>query len=277
MIFWRGHCRLSTRCRWPSLKFCRPTSQCRFPRSQRRPRLQLRPRRSSLCPRQAMKRKRARWLAPANQRRGNSLSSNRPSNRRRHNRRRHSNQQRRSNSRRLNGHRANLRAILSEKQLQEVMVDFWFNHFNVFAQKDVDRWLLTSYERDVVRPHALGKFKDLLTAVAQSPAMLYYLDNFMSQVEQPAPPQKFDADGNPIPQPRRPGLNENYARELMELHTLGVDGGYTQKDVIEVARCFTGWTIGPRGNMGFAFRPRIHDRGEKTVLGNRIVPGGGIE
>src|SRR5262249_26549913 len=170
-----------------------------------------------------------------------------------------------------------LRAVFSEKQLQEVMVDFWFNHFNVFAQKDVDRWLLISYERDVIRPHALGKFKDLLTAVAQSPAMLYYLDNFLSQMEQPAPPQKFDADGNPIPQPRRPGLNENYAREIMELHTLGVDGGYTQKDVIEVARCLTGWTIGPGGNMSFAFRPRIHDRGEKIVLGTRIAPGGGIE
>jgi uncharacterized protein (DUF1800 family) len=170
-----------------------------------------------------------------------------------------------------------LRAIFSEKQLQEVMVDFWFNHFNVFGQKDVERWLLTPYERDVIRPHALGRFKDLLTAVAQSPAMLFYLDNFMSQMEQPAPPQKFDADGNPLPQPRRPGLNENYAREIMELHTLGVDGGYTQKDVIEVARCLTGWSIGPRGNMGFAFRPRIHDRGEKIVLGTRIAPGGGIE
>lgn len=170
-----------------------------------------------------------------------------------------------------------LRAIFSERQLQEVMVDFWFNHFNVFGQKDAARWLLTSYERDVIRPHALGRFKDLLAAVAQSPAMLYYLDNFMSQMEQPAPPPKFDADGNPLPQPRRPGLNENYARELMELHTLGVDGGYTQKDVIEVARCFTGWTIGPRGNMAFTFRPRIHDRGEKIVLGTRIAPGGGIE
>jgi uncharacterized protein (DUF1800 family) len=170
-----------------------------------------------------------------------------------------------------------LRAVFSEKQLQEVMVDFWFNHFNVFGQKDVDRWLLTSYERDVIRPHALGRFKDLLTAVAQSPAMLFYLDNFLSQMEQPAPPPKFDADGNPLPQPRRPGLNENYARELMELHTLGVDGGYTQKDVIEVARCFTGWTIGPPGNRAFTFRPRIHDRGEKTVLGTRIAPGGGIE
>src|SRR5262249_5516907 len=150
-----------------------------------------------------------------------------------------------------------LRAIFSEKQLQEVMVDFWFNHFNVFGQKDADRWLLTSYERDVIRPHALGRFKDLLTAVAQSPAMLFYLDNFLSQRAQPAAPPKFDADGNPLPQPRRPGLNENYARELMELHTLGVDGGYTQKDVIEIARCFTGWTIGPPGNRAFTFRPRI--------------------
>ena len=170
-----------------------------------------------------------------------------------------------------------LRAIYSEKQLQEVMVDFWFNHFNIFGQKDADRWLLTPYERDAIRPRALGKFKELLVATAQSPAMLFYLDNFMSQVEPPAPPQRFDADGNPIPAPRRPGLNENYARELMELHTLGVDGGYTQEDVIALARCFTGWTIGPRGNMSFAFRPRAHDKGEKVLLGARIAPGGGIE
>ncbi len=170
-----------------------------------------------------------------------------------------------------------LRAIFSEKQLQEVMVDFWFNHFNVFAGKDNARLLLTSYERDVIRPHALGKFKDLLVATAQSPAMLYYLDNFMSQVEMPAPPPKMDADGNPIPAPRRPGLNENYGRELMELHTLGVDGGYTQKDVQEMARCFTGWTLTQQPNWGFVFRPRIHDKGEKVVLGKRIAPGGGIE
>jgi uncharacterized protein (DUF1800 family) len=170
-----------------------------------------------------------------------------------------------------------LRAVFSDKQLQEVMVDFWLNHFNVFSQKDADRWLLTSYERDVIRARALGKFKDLLTAVAQSPAMMVYLDNFMSQVEPPPPPQKFDANGNPLPPPRRPGLNENYARELMELHTLGVDGGYTQKDVIEVARALTGWTIGPRGNMAFTFRPRAHDRGEKIILGKRIAAGGGIE
>jgi uncharacterized protein (DUF1800 family) len=170
-----------------------------------------------------------------------------------------------------------LRAVFSERQLQEVMVDFWFNHFNIFGQKDADRWLLTSYERDVIRPRALGNFKDLLTAVAQSPAMLVYLDNFMSQAEPPAPPQKFDADGNPLPPPRRPGLNENYARELLELHTMGVDGGYTQDDVVAVARAFTGWTIGPRGNMAFTFRPRAHDRGEKILLGKRIVAGGGIE
>ncbi len=170
-----------------------------------------------------------------------------------------------------------LRAAFSEKQLQEVMVDFWFNHFNVFAGKDNARLLLTSYERDVIRPHALGKFKDLLVGTAQSPAMLYYLDNFLSQMEMPAPPPKLDADGNPIPAPRRPGLNENYGRELMELHTLGVDGGYSQKDVQEVARCFTGWTLTQQPNWGFVFRPRIHDRGEKIVLGKRIAPGGGIE
>ncbi|MGH9843948.1 MAG: DUF1800 domain-containing protein [Blastocatellia bacterium] len=170
-----------------------------------------------------------------------------------------------------------LRAVFSEKQLQEVMVDFWYNHFNVWANKDAARWMVTSYERDVIRPHAMGKFKELLLATAQSPAMLYYLDNFLSQVELPLPPPKYDADGNPIPPPRRPGLNENYARELMELHTLGVDGGYTQKDVTEVARCFTGWTVVPQPNTSFIFRPRTHDRGEKVVLGTRIPAGGGIE
>jgi uncharacterized protein (DUF1800 family) len=171
-----------------------------------------------------------------------------------------------------------LRAVFSEKQLQEVMVDFWFNHFNVFGGKDSVRWMVSSYERDVIRPHALGKFKEMLVAVAQSPAMLYYLDNFLSQVEPPVKkdPAKKDEDSNPIPA-RRPGLNENYARELMELHTLGVDGGYTQQDVIEVARCFTGWSITPQPNSTFVFRPRIHDRGEKLVLNKRIPAGGGIE
>jgi uncharacterized protein (DUF1800 family) len=168
-----------------------------------------------------------------------------------------------------------LRAVYSERQLQEVMVDFWFNHFNVFAGKDNVRWMLTPYERDVLRPYALGKFKELLTATAQSPAMLYYLDNFQSQVEPPAPPPR--KEGDTTPPPRRPGLNENYGRELLELHTLGVDGGYTQQDVIAVARSFTGWTVTPAPNIGFVFRPRMHDKGEKIVLGTRLAPGGGIE
>ncbi len=174
-----------------------------------------------------------------------------------------------------------LRAVFSDKQLLEVMTDFWFNHFNVFAGKDVDRYLLPTFERDVIRPHALGKFKDLLLATAQSPAMLYYLDNFLSQAPAPAPkstPAPNSATPSPQPTPaRRPGLNENYGRELMELHTLGVDGGYSQQDVIDVARCFTGWTLAQQPDMLFVFRPRIHDRGEKTVLGVRIPAGGGIE
>ena len=153
------------------------------------------------------------------------------------------------------------RAIYSQRQLQQIMDDFWFNHFNVFAGKGDDRWLLTSYERDVIQPHTLGKFKDLLNATAKSPAMLFYLDNFLSA--DPRAAQRAAAEramrqqargryGQPFP-PRAPqgqqqkknerGLNENYGRELMELHTLGVDGGYTQKDVTEVARCFTGWSI----------------------------------
>lgn len=182
------------------------------------------------------------------------------------------------------------RAVFSERQLQEVMVDFWINHFNVFAGKDNMRWMVTSYERDIIRPRALGRFRDLLLAVAQSPAMLYYLDNFLSQAEPRAqPPAQAGPPPGPMPEnpalqqpqppppPRRPGLNENYARELLELHTLGVDGGYTQQDVIEVARCFTGWTITPQPNAAFVFRPRVHDRGEKMVLGRRIREGGGIE
>ncbi|HEX6043347.1 MAG TPA: DUF1800 domain-containing protein [Pyrinomonadaceae bacterium] len=187
-----------------------------------------------------------------------------------------------------------LRAVYSERQLQEVMVDFWTNHFNVFAGKGADRWLLPSYDRDTIRPHALSKFSELLEATAQSPAMLFYLDNFQS-----VSPRNNDR-GGPMMQrlqqqrPRR-GINENYARELMELHTLGVDGGYTQKDVQEVARCFTGWTIfQPRGGANaaaanplrgeaarrtpgtFFFNPRTHDDGEKIVLGHKIPAGGGI-
>ncbi len=160
------------------------------------------------------------------------------------------------------------RAVYSNRQLAEVLDDFWYNHFNVYLDKGPDRYFLTAYERDVIRPHVLGKFKDLLLATAESPAMLFYLDNWQSS----APP----ATAGPK-QARGRGLNENYARELMELHTLGVDGGYTQKDVIEVARCFTGWTIKqPRRGGVFQFNDRMHDKGEKVVLGVRIPAGGGI-
>jgi uncharacterized protein (DUF1800 family) len=217
-----------------------------------------------------------------------------------------------------------LRAVYSERQLQEVMVDFWTNHFNVFAGKGADRWLLTAYDRDTIRPNTMGKFSDLLLATAQSPAMLFYLDNFQSvSPNAPSGPgagqrlrnqqpgglfgvlmqRNRNSEGGAPQQPangqrQRRGINENYARELMELHTLGVDGGYTQKDVQEVARCFTGWTIfaprgaaaatqamlnGPRADMlrenagKFFFNPRTHDDGEKIVLGHKIPAGGGIK
>jgi uncharacterized protein (DUF1800 family) len=177
-----------------------------------------------------------------------------------------------------------LRAIYSERQLQEVMDDFWFNHFNVFIGKGADHYLLTSYERDVVRPHALGKFEDLLVATAQSPAMLFYLDNWLSvgpnsDVANGIPKRNHDdwkkraRNSGPINQAKgkRSGLNENYGRELMELHTLGVNGGYTQKDVTEVARVFTGWTLKqPQQGGGFTFEERMHEPGEKMVLGHRI-------
>jgi uncharacterized protein (DUF1800 family) len=203
-----------------------------------------------------------------------------------------------------------LRAAYSEKQLEEVLVDFWMNHFNVFVGKGQVRLYLSEYERDVVRPRVLGKFRDLLGATAQSPAMLFYLDNWQSTAPAGAPtsadaqrnrdasrrhPARIDPlmhqrrrlPGSPntaddpmarVPPPaaRTRGVNENYARELMELHTLGVDGGYTQKDVQEVARAFTGWTIAnPRQGGGFLFDPRRHDDGEKIVLGQRIKAGGG--
>ncbi|HVW08805.1 MAG TPA: DUF1800 family protein [Bryobacteraceae bacterium] len=164
-----------------------------------------------------------------------------------------------------------LRAIYSNRQLEEVLTDFWFNHFNVYLNKGADRYMVTSYERDVIRPHVLGKFKDLLLATAESPAMLFYLDNWESAA--PGMVRPF-APANQ----KKAGLNENYGRELMELHTLGVDGGYTQQDVTEVARCFTGWTIRqPQQGGGFFFNPRMHDRGEKHVLGITIPAGGGIE
>jgi uncharacterized protein (DUF1800 family) len=200
------------------------------------------------------------------------------------------------------------RAVSSNRQLQEVMTDFWFNHFNVFAQKEADLWMITGYERDVIRPRALGRFRDLLLAIAESPAMMYYLDNWLSTAPgaaqplpspprparpQPAPgagsapagemmpgamPDRQPPTQNPPQARQRRGINENYARELLELHTLGVDGGYTQKDVQEVARCFTGWTIDrPFQGGGFVFRPWMHDTAGKTVLGVNIAPGGGIE
>ncbi|MBZ5551852.1 MAG: DUF1800 domain-containing protein [Acidobacteriia bacterium] len=195
-----------------------------------------------------------------------------------------------------------LRAVYSERQLYEEMVDFWENHFNIFAGKGADRWLLTEYDREVIRPNALGKFKDLVEATAHSSAMLFYLDNWLSADpngphpnanrgrNRPFGNRRYNLGGRPIPPSRNPvgrqaktppnanpkrGLNENYARELMELHTLGVEGGYTQKDVTEVARCFTGWTIRqPRQGGEFFFNERIHDNGPKLVLGHKIHAGG---
>ena len=150
-----------------------------------------------------------------------------------------------------------LRAVYSERQLQEVLTDFWFNHFNVDVRKIDDRPVMIEYERDVIRPRVLGRFRDLLGATASSPAMLFYLDNWLS---------------------RDRGLNENYARELMELHTLGVDGGYTQADVVNVARAFTGWTMRkPHEATGFEFNDKMHDHKAKVVLGQTIKAGGGVE
>ncbi len=190
-----------------------------------------------------------------------------------------------------------LRAAESDRQLNEVMVDFWMNHFNVFSGKGIDRFLLTSYERDVIRPHIWGRFEDLLMATAKSPAMLFYLDNARSMAapeNRPAMQQQRGFGGGfgfgrraMVMRPQQQqgkgqgGLNENYAREIMELHTLGVDGGYTQKDVTELARVLTGWSISREREGGegaaFVFRAQMHDVGAKTVLGIRFAPGGGIE
>ena len=221
------------------------------------------------------------------------------------------------------------RAVISDRQLQEVMTDFWENHFTVFAGKGQVRLFIPSYDRDVIRPNAMGKFRDLLGAVAKSPAMLFYLDQWQSAADsthptlvaarQPRPGARAAAarpgaalsmdqidrlaqTGAMTPEQRqrleamtpeqrmqviqqraqqaqrgRRGLNENYARELMELHTLGVDGGYTQQDIIEVARALTGWTMNPRGAAEFVFRPEIHDAGKKVVLGHVLAAGRGIE
>ncbi|GJG87010.1 hypothetical protein tb265_21910 [Gemmatimonadetes bacterium T265] len=210
------------------------------------------------------------------------------------------------------------RAVAGERQLQEVMVDFWENHFNVYDRKDRLRYYLPEYDA-LIRAHAMGRFRDLLGAVAHSPAMLQYLDNFQSQADSThstlAPRRggggrlagfrirpvfgggtfgrplgaggvrtldgRSGADRGPVAQsapaaPRRRGLNENYGRELLELHTLGVDGGYTQQDVIEVARALTGWTVAPpaRGG-GFVFRPEWHDADAKTILGHAFPSGRG--
>jgi uncharacterized protein (DUF1800 family) len=173
-----------------------------------------------------------------------------------------------------------LRAIYSNRQLDEVMTDFWFNHFNVFVGKGPDRYMVNAYEREVIRPHALGKFKDILAATAKSPAMLFYLDNWQSvgpesELALYGPQQGGRRGRFPRPRPQaknRPsGLNENYAREIMELHTLGVDGGYTQKDVTELAKVLTGWTIEkPQLGGGFKFNERAHEPGNKYVLGHKI-------
>ncbi|MEP6992144.1 MAG: DUF1800 family protein, partial [bacterium] len=217
------------------------------------------------------------------------------------------------------------RAVVSDRQLQEVMTDFWENHFNIFAGKGLDRIFIPAFDRDVIRPNALGRFRDLLGAVARSPAMLFYLDQWQSAADSMHP--TLAAARQQRPGARRPGalasgrgltmddidrmapnaltaqqrqrleamtpqqrmqvvqqraqpaarakrgLNENYARELMELHTLGVDGGYTQHDIIEVARALTGWTMNPRATAEFVFRAEIHDAGQKTVLGH-VLPAG---
>ena len=195
------------------------------------------------------------------------------------------------------------RAVASERQLQEVMTDFWHNHFSVFVRKgQAQPYYINDFDQKVIRPRSLGKFRDLLGAVAESPAMLFYLDNARSMADSGRP--TLAADGRPrgmalprggatprrrgmrrppaMPQQpvqrQRGGLNENYGRELLELHTLGVDGGYTQQDVINVARAFTGWTIRqPQQGGGFIFRPQVHDAGEKIVLGHKLAAGRGME
>jgi uncharacterized protein (DUF1800 family) len=172
------------------------------------------------------------------------------------------------------------RALSSDRQLEEVMTDFWLNHFNVFAQKGPPQpFFIPEFEQAAIRRNALGKFRDLLGSVAKSPAMLFYLDNARSMADSSRPRLVASRRGmQRTRQPRSSGLNENYGRELLELHTLGVDGGYTQKDVIDVARALTGWTIRPpAAGGGFVFRPEMHDAGEKMVLGHRLAANRGIE
>ena len=185
-----------------------------------------------------------------------------------------------------------LQALSSPRQLQEVLVDFWFNHFNVFQGKGLDRVLVESYERQAIRPNVLGRFRTMLGATATHPAMLFYLDNWLSVAPGHQPRRGLAGAGAAA---KAGGLNENYAREVMELHTLGVDGGYTQQDVTELARILTGWTMLPQqqerrrvvdgmddaapghGDSIFGFDPERHDDGTKTWLGHGIAPGGRAE
>ena len=174
-----------------------------------------------------------------------------------------------------------LRDIYSQRQLEAVMTDFWLNHFNVYLRKNQNEpYLLPSYEREAIRPHALGRFEDLLVATAKSPAMLVYLDNVQSigpgsiAAERVARLKERAPDAN-VARVLPNGLNENYARELMELHTLGVKGGYTQADVTQVAKVFTGWTAEQPVRGGeFQFEERRHEPGSKTVLGVKIRENG---
>src|SRR5437867_1874562 len=185
--------------------------------------------------------------------------------------------------RRLAGEFADLavvRAALSERQLFEVMVDFWTNHFNIYFAKGADRFLTPDYIEHTIRPRAMGKFEDLLIATAKSPAMLFYLDNWESVAPGTSRPFPLFARrrGGQGVRPMPKGINENYARELLELHTLGVDGGYTQQDVIDVARIFTGWSMErPQQGGGFEFHDWAHDTGEKQVLGVRFPAGHGMD
>ena len=200
-----------------------------------------------------------------------------------------------------------IRAVHSERQFQEVMVDFWMNHFNIFMPKGLDRVYTTNFEENVIRPQVFGNFEDLLMATAKSPAMLFYLDNWISSAPAEVMEERISQlrnafglgpgrrqRGNRATRRQRAmveerlqgtarvlrrakGLNENYARELMELHTLGVDGGYSQEDVIQVAKALTGWTIqGPQQGGDFHFQPVLHEAGDKMVLG-RSIPSGGVE
>ncbi len=185
-----------------------------------------------------------------------------------------------------------LQALNSPRQLEEVLVDFWFNHFNVFQGKGLVRVLTESYEREAIRPNVLGRFRTMLGATAKHPAMLFYLDNWLSAAPGYQPPRRLGAAGAAA---KVSGLNENYAREVMELHTLGVDGGYTQQDVTELARILTGWTLAPQqrkhrrfvdgadntaaghGDSIFGFDAARHDNGSKTWLGNSVRPNGQLE